>query len=87
MTHSPSYDLVLVEWVDASRLSPNWIDLADIPEPYAHRCLSVGYLIAENDEGLILVPNLGSVDDPDEMHTYGGVMIPAHAVRKRKKLR
>jgi hypothetical protein len=80
------YELLLVEWVDASRIDPNWIDIADIEEPYAHRCISVGYLVRENEEGIILAPNFGSVDIGESRHCYGGVMIPRHAIKTRKRL-
>jgi hypothetical protein len=36
------YQLVLIEWLDASRLSDGWMDLSDIPDPYPHKCVSVG---------------------------------------------
>ena len=54
----PEFPLVYIEWVDASRLSDSWMDMADIPDPYRHKCVSVGFLIAENKDAKIVVPTI-----------------------------
>ena len=81
------YALVVVEWVDASRLSDSWIDLAAVPDPYPHKCVTVGFLVAENERGKILVPTIGDVEHAGNSHTYGGMMIPASAIISEKRLR
>ena len=81
------YDLVIVEWMDASRLNDGWIDLAAIPEPYPHRCVTVGFLVSENDRGIILVPTVGDIEHRSNSHTYGGMMIPLSAIISETKLR
>ncbi len=81
------YPLVLIEWVDASRLSDGWIDLAAVPEPYPHRCVTVGFLLSENKRGKILVPTVGDVEHRANSHTYGGMMIPASAIISERRLR
>jgi hypothetical protein len=85
MRHSPGvhdlpYDLVMIEWIDASRLSDGWMDLAAIPDPYPHRCVSVGFVVAQNKHAKTLVPTVGDVSHPENSHTYGGMMIPAKAI-------
>lgn len=77
--HLP-YDLVMIEWSDASRLSDGWMDLAAIPDPYPHRCISVGFVVAQNKHGKTLVPTVGDVSHPENSHTYGGMMIPTKAI-------
>ena len=72
--------LILIEWVDASRLSSGWMDLGDIPDPYPHICVTVGFVLSENEHGKVLVPTIGDVGHPDNSHTYGGMMIPAAAI-------
>jgi hypothetical protein len=72
----------LVEWIDASRLNDGWMDLAAIPDPYPHRCVSVGFLVAENRQAKILVPTIGDVEHTDNSHTYRGMMIPRSAITK-----
>ena len=81
------YPLVLIEWTDASRLSDSWMDLSAIPDPYLHKCVSVGFVVAENDYGKIVVPTIGDVGHPDNSHTYGGMLIPASAILREKVLR
>lgn len=80
------YKLVLVEWVDASRLSDSWMDLKDIPEVYPHRCVTVGYVVSENEHGKILVPTIGDTEHAENSHTYGGMMIPAKAILSERTL-
>jgi len=74
------YKLVVVEWLDASRLSDGWIDLKDVPSVYPHRCVTVGFLVSENKHGKILVPTVADIEHENNRHTYGGMMIPAGAI-------
>jgi len=84
---SVRYPLVMIEWTDASRLSDTWMDLASIPEPYVHRCVSVGFVVSENEHGKILVPTIGDLSHPENSHTYGGMLIPTSAILREKVLR
>jgi hypothetical protein len=81
------YPLVMVEWEDASRLNDGWMDLAAVPDPYAHRCVTVGFLLSENERGKILVPTIGDVEHAENSHTYGGMMIPISAIIRERRLR
>jgi len=81
------YRLVIIEWVDASRLSDGWIDLSAIPDAYLHRCVTVGFVVSENKDGKILVPTIGDTGHPDNSHTYGGMLIPTRAIISEKTLR
>ena len=84
---SVPYDLLLVEWVDASRLSDGWIDMAAVPDPYPHKCVTVGFLVSKNERGMILVPTIGDVEHAANRHTYGGMMIPSSAIISERRLR
>jgi hypothetical protein len=81
------YPLVMIEWVDASRLSSGWMDLNDIPDPYAHRCVTVGFVVSSNKKGKVLVPTVGDIDHADNRHTYGGMMIPRTSIISEAKLK
>lgn len=81
------YDLVMVEWIDASRLSDGWMDLSAIPDPYPHLCVSVGFVVRESKHGKTLVPTVGDIEHQDNSHTYGGMMIPAAAIVSQTVLR
>ncbi len=80
------YPLVLVEWVDASRINDGWVDLKDIPQPYPHKCVTVGFVLSENEHGKVLVPTIGDVGHEDNSHTSGGMMIPASAIISEGRL-
>jgi hypothetical protein len=82
-----SQPLVLIEWVDASRLNNGWMDWADIPDPYAHMCVTVGFVVSENKHATILVPTIGDCEHPENRHTYGGMMIPKSAIVTQRRLR
>jgi hypothetical protein len=75
-----NYPVILIEWVDASRLADSWIDLSDVPEPYPHKCVSVGFLISENENGKIIIPTIADIEHPENRHTYGGMLIPRSAI-------
>ena len=72
--------LLLVEWVDASRLNAGWIDLSDIPEPYPHKCVTAGFLHSRNEHGIILIPTIGDIAHPDSSHAHDGISIPSCAI-------
>jgi len=80
------FPLLLVEWIDASRLSDGWIDLSEIPDAYLHKCVTVGFLISESKDGKILVPTIGDVEHPENRHTYGGMLIPRYAIISERTL-
>jgi hypothetical protein len=82
------HPLVLIEWVDASRLTHgDWMDLKDVEAPSPHRCLSVGFVATENVKGVILVPTIADVDHAENSHVYGGIMIPRNSIVLREVLR
>lgn len=81
------FPLVLIEWSDASRLSESWMDLDAIPAPYPHKCVTVGFLVAENARGKILVPTVGDTEHAENRHTYGGMMISKSAIISERRLR
>jgi len=69
------YDLVMVEWVDANRLSDGWLDLAAVPGPNAYRGVTVGFRVSETNG----VPTIGGTEHRNNSHTYGGMKVPASA--------
>jgi len=86
--------LVMVEWVDSARPVPDWIYLADYPEPSVVRCVSVGWLIHDGAHVKALAPNMGDVGT-DNMQVSGVIRIPARCIvciveldePKRKKIK
>jgi hypothetical protein len=60
------------------------MDMDAIPEPYLHRCITVGFVISRNDAGVVLVPTIGDVNHVANSHTYGGMMIPKSAITSER---
>jgi hypothetical protein len=60
-----------------------WLDQYTLPD--AVRCISVGFLIAENDHALALAPNLGDVEQ-ERAQGCGVIRIPRSAVRQMADL-
>lgn len=81
------YPLLLVEWVDSTRLGSEWTHLEHIQEPHPHRCISTGYLIKENRHAIIIAPHIGDADDPSNHASYGTMMIPKVAITRRRRLK
>jgi hypothetical protein len=75
------YRLVAIEWEDSQRpLAPwQWLDEYTLPD--AVRCVSVGFLVAQNDAALALAANLGDVDQA-RAQGCGIIRIPVSAVRR-----
>ena len=80
------YPLVLVEWLDSSRVGEGWVDLADIAEPNPSKCVSIGFLVRENEKGKVLVPTVADVEHEQNRHTHGGIMIPACSILSQRQL-
>lgn len=86
-TIPPSHPLVLIEWVDSSRLGNAWVDWDEIPSAYLHLCVTVGFLACETKEAVILIPTIADIENPDNRHTYGGMLIPRSAIKRQRRLR
>lgn len=80
------YPLVMIEWVDSSRIGEGWIDLADIAPPDPSKCVSVGFLVSENEKGKILIPTVADVEREQNRHTHGGIMIPSCSILSERRL-
>lgn len=81
---------MLIEWVDSSRLGGaggGWLDLDEISDPDPHVCISVGFLVKENERGKILVPTVADVAHADNRHVYGSIMIPKCSIVSERRLR
>ncbi len=75
------YKLVLVEWEDSQQPVSRWqwVDEFNMPSPVG--CVSVGFLIAQNEHALALSPNLGDLDQTRHQGC-GVIRIPVKAVTR-----
>ena len=74
------FPLVEIWWDDATELEGGWSKEVDIPEPAM--ALSVGFLVHESKEHLIL-----ALDTDEAGHHNGRSQIPRGMVKKLKVLR
>jgi hypothetical protein len=78
--------LVLVEWEDSAQPIAQWMHLANVEIKNAILCVSVGWLIQDGPEVKVIAPNMGEVNNADNVQVSGVIRIPARCVRKITKL-
>lgn len=74
--------LVMIEWLDSAQPLPSWRHLDDLPELAVVKCVSVGWLVAENDDVKMLAPNIGGCCSGENSQASGFIRIPASAVTR-----
>jgi hypothetical protein len=80
-------DLVLIEWVDSGQPIPGWQWLSDLGPRRAHKCVSVGFLVQDDEQSKVLAPNLGSSNgDRDWDQASGLFTIPTVSITKIERL-
>lgn len=80
------YALTRVEWEDSAQPVPGWQWAHNYESPEVVKCVSVGYLIAETKQALVLAPNVGGLGS--EQHQVSGIIrIPRSAVRRMTRLK
>jgi hypothetical protein len=80
MTPERPGPMVEVDWID-SATKHGWHDKSDLPEPGDMPCLSIGYLVEDGDDRLVLVFGIG------QNEYLCSQLIPKSAVQKVTRLR
>jgi hypothetical protein len=77
--------LVIVEWQDSRQPSSSWqwADEAENPEPVL--CLTVGWLLRETEDALLVVQSLGDVSG-GRMQFGGGTEIARRQIIQLKEI-
>lgn len=75
-----AHPLVLVEWVDSSRVV-DWQPIKDL-ESSVTRCRSVGWVAVDADDCIVIVPHM----DDDGWQGCGGMTIPKVAITRRVEI-
>ncbi len=78
--------LVLVEWMDSRRPDGAWRHLGGAQDWRAVKCVSVGWMVADDAEKKVLAPNMGDIDDASNMQLSGEIVIPTPCVLRIKPL-
>ena len=74
--------LVLIEWEDSAQPIPGWIRLSEFESGTAVSCVSVGWLIQNDERMKVLAPNMGEVEDAEQIQASGIIRIPTSAVTR-----
>ncbi len=72
-------DVYMVEWIDGTLPVSEWQFLEDLSTPEPVHCTSVGFLVHEDTEILVLAPNVG---DTIPRQASGLIRIPMCSVTK-----
>jgi len=69
------FDLILVEWVDSLQPVTGWHMTDDLPVLEAAKCKTVGWLVADNNDAIMIAQNIA---DPEstQMQAGGLMRIP-----------
>ncbi|MEX3555293.1 MAG: hypothetical protein VB131_01235, partial [Burkholderia gladioli] len=78
--------ILFVEWVDACSYSNGSLPVEELNEPDRFECVSVGFLLSENRDGMILAPHLELEGEFSQRQTCGTMMIPQSAIRRKKDI-
>ena len=79
--------LVSIEWLDSGQPIPGWQWLDGLDRRCPHRCVSVGFLVQDDEQTKVIAPNLGSSGGGEEWDQASGLItIPAQAVTKIERL-
>ncbi len=82
-----AHDLVLIEWVDSGQPVPGWQWLDGLQPRQALKCVSVGFLVQDDEQTKVLAPNLGASNGDDDFDQASGLMtIPTVAITKLERL-
>lgn len=73
--------LLYIEWSDTANDGGDWIDFKRAVREVEH-CQSVGWILEEDDEKLVIVPNIS-----EDKQCFGSVIIPKGCITKRKVLK
>jgi len=80
--------IVKVTWVDSSSpVDRVWMPSDEAAKPTRVDCITVGYLLYEDEENLVLVSGVAPTDDKGSFDVSGVTTIPQVAVAKIEDLR
>ena len=87
VTRSTPCPLVMIEWEDSAQPISAWSYLASFAAPGIIRCVSVGWLIRDDDQMKALAPNMGALDVENSVQVSGVIQIPTRCVVQLTRIR
>ena len=80
MKQITSRPLVVVAWVDSLGCSSSWEPVQDDAKCVLSTCRSVGWLVYDGPEGVVLVPHVAVVEGYQNDQGVGDMAIPRPAI-------
>ena len=74
------WPLVRIRWVDSSSPRMGWTLVSEWEGVGSLECISVGYVINEDDQQKTIAPHLAYPDEPDRCQGNGIIVIPRKAI-------
>lgn len=79
------YPLEYFEWHDSKQPGTGWHFTCDIKETKPIHCTTVGYVMKETDDLVMVAQTIGDLDGPEEQY-IGGIQIVKRGIISRRKL-
>jgi len=76
------FKLVLIDWVDSYSVYEQWDFIKHIKEPEIVKCKSVGFLIKDTEESILILPHISGESEAG----MGGICIPKVSITKITEL-
>jgi hypothetical protein len=80
------WPIVVIRWIDSASPQNGWVRLQDWEGVGSLECISVGYLIKDEDGTKTIAPHIAYPDDPAQCQGNGIIVIPDQAVLSVDKL-
>ncbi|MDD5006461.1 MAG: hypothetical protein PHS33_08210 [Candidatus Omnitrophica bacterium] len=81
------HKLTLIEWEDSYSTDDKWKSVSAMPKPKRMICVSVGWIIKETKNNILIIPHLSDIKNKKSSGTaFGEMVIPKSSIRKRKEL-
>jgi hypothetical protein len=78
------YPMVLIEWLDSRQPSIGWQFVENMEMPKPCKCLSVGWLLDEGEDQIVIAAHMNDMDQDDQV--MGVMVIPSCSVLKKTPL-
>jgi len=75
-----SAKLVIIEWIDSRQPVGGWQRISDFERSDICKCVSVGFLIHDEEEQKVLAPNMADIEDRHNIQASGVIHIPTKCV-------
>lgn len=75
------HQMVLIEWLDSRQPTQGWQFLEDLEIPKACKCISMGWLLDEDAERVVIAAHRNDQDQNDQV--MGIMVIPSCSIQKK----